>query len=92
MHHAARNAIRTNGMYLTRNLVKNEKGAEIIAAAFTNRLSILLSIVLETRIMKGRCDRKPNTALPQDGEANQRFKQDVITGHKRNVNMPKLCI
>jgi hypothetical protein len=52
-----------NGMYLTRNLMKNEKGAEKIAAAFMDRLSILLSIALETRIMRGRSVLKLNMAL-----------------------------
>jgi hypothetical protein len=50
-------------MYLTGNLVKNETGAEMIAAALSDRLPTVLSIALETRIMRGRCVRKLNEEL-----------------------------
>jgi hypothetical protein len=54
-------------MYLTRNLVKNKKGAEMIAAAFTDRLPILLSNALETNNSREMCSKTEDSITLRRG-------------------------
>jgi hypothetical protein len=53
------------------------KGAQTLVAAVTDRLSAVLKIGLDTRIIqRGRCFWRPNTALLHEEEANQRLETE----------------